>query len=143
MTTYFPIVVEVEASGGVSAYVPGLPVYAAADTRPKVEQAIAATLAAYLEAHPDSKPTSRVRVARVTGVKVDMVGVGALLGATRSVPKARASQRNGQLGGRPFATPPVISASRDAAEGMRASNASVKVRSKRLDVRWKKKKSKG
>ena len=30
MTTYYPIVIETEASGAVSAYVPGLPVYAAA-----------------------------------------------------------------------------------------------------------------
>ena len=52
MTTYYPIVLETEPSGAVSAYVPGLPVYAAADTRAKAERAIRTTLAAYLTAHP-------------------------------------------------------------------------------------------
>jgi predicted RNase H-like HicB family nuclease len=103
MTTYYPIVIEIEANGAVSAYVPGLPVYAAADTRAKAERAIRETLAAYLDAHPDSVPTSDVRVARVPrgGSAVQIVGVGALLGTGRSRRKARASQRNGRLGGRP------------------------------------------
>ena len=57
MTTYYPIVIETETSGAVSAYVPGLPVFAAADTRTKTEQAIRATLSAYLEAHPESRST--------------------------------------------------------------------------------------
>ena len=104
MTTYYPIVIETETSGAVSAYVPGLPVFAAADTRTKVEQAIRATLSAYLEAHPESRSTSAVRVARVSDrqrSKVQIVGVGALLGAGRSRRKARASRMNGRLGGRP------------------------------------------
>ena len=102
MTTYYPIVIETETNGAISAYVPGLPVYAAADTRSKAEQAIRATLAAYLVAHPDTAPTSSVRVARVSGgSRVQLVGVGALLGAGRSRRKARASQLNGRLGGRP------------------------------------------
>jgi predicted RNase H-like HicB family nuclease len=104
MTTYYPIVIETEASGAVSAYVPGLSVFAAADTRTRAERAIRETLAAYLEAHPDSVPTSDVRVARVSDgqrPKVHIVGVGALLGTGRSRRKARASQVNGRLGGRP------------------------------------------
>jgi predicted RNase H-like HicB family nuclease len=102
MTTYYPIVIETETSGAFSAYVPGLPLYAAADTRAKAEQAIRATLAAYLAAHPDTFPTSAVRVARVSdGSRVQLVSVGALLGAGRSRRKARSSQLNGQLGGRP------------------------------------------
>ena len=107
MTTYYPIVIETEASGAVSAYVPGLPVFAAADTRRKAEQAIRETLAAYIEAHPDSVPTSDVRVARVSGgqrSRVHIVGVGALLGTGRSRRKARTSQMNGRLGGRPRKT---------------------------------------
>ena len=104
MTSYFPIVIETEAHGVVSAYVPGLPVYAAADTRAKAEQAIRSTLAAYLDAHPASTPTSHVRVARVTDGSVRLVGVGALLGTGRSRRKARASALNGRLGGRPRKT---------------------------------------
>jgi endonuclease YncB( thermonuclease family) len=105
MTTYYPIVLERELNGAVSAYVPGLPVYAAADTRVKAERAIRSTLAAYLTEHPDTAPTSIVRVARVAdGSTVRLVGVGALLGTGRSRAKARASQRNGRLGGRPRKT---------------------------------------
>jgi predicted RNase H-like HicB family nuclease len=107
MTTYYPIVIETETSGAVSAYVPGLPVFAAADTRAKAERAIRQTLASYLEAHPESAPTSDVRVARVSDdqrSKVRIVGVGALLGTGRSRRKARTSQVNGRLGGRPRKT---------------------------------------
>ena len=104
MTLLYPIVLETEASGAVSAYVPGLPVYAAADTPAKAERAIRDVLTAYLEAHPTSRPDARVRVARVSDrgkTKVEIVGVAALVGAQRSATKARASRRNGRLGGRP------------------------------------------
>ena len=109
MTAYYPIVMETEASGALSAYVPGLPVYAAADTRAKLERAIRETLAAYLDAHPSTSPTARVRVARVSSKEssphvATLVGVGALLGTGRSVHKARASRANGRLGGRPRTT---------------------------------------
>ena len=66
MTAYYPIVIETETSGAVSAYVPGLPVYAAADSRAKAERAIRETLAAYLDAHPTTSPTAQIRVARVS-----------------------------------------------------------------------------
>jgi chloramphenicol 3-O-phosphotransferase len=102
MTTYYPIVLETETSGAISAYVPGIPVYAAADTRREAERAIRMTLSVYLKAHPDSVPTSAVRVARVSdGSTVELVGVGALVGTGRSRRKARAAQVNGRLGGRP------------------------------------------
>ena len=107
MTNLYPIVIETESNGAVSAYVPGLPVFAAANTRAKAEQAIRKTLASYLEVHPETAPTSDVRVARVSGgqrSKVHIVGVGALLGTGRSRRKARASQMNGRLGGRPRKT---------------------------------------
>ena len=104
MTMPYPIVLEADDNGTTSAYVPGLPVYAAADSAAKAERAIRVVLAAYLEAHPDSRPAAQVRVARFsdkgTG-KVDIVGVAALVGARRSTTKARASRANGQLGGRP------------------------------------------
>ena len=104
MTMLFPIVLETEESGAVSAYVPGLPVYAAAETHAKAERAIRAILTEYLTAHPASRPDARVRVARFSGSgkqKVDIVGVAALVGAQRSTTKARASRHNGRLGGRP------------------------------------------
>jgi predicted RNase H-like HicB family nuclease len=108
MTAYYPIVIETETTGAVSAYVPGLPVYAAADTRAKAERAILKTLAAYLDVHPTTSPTTRIRVARVSDdpkskvhVVASLVGVGALLGTGRSVHKANASRANGRLGGRP------------------------------------------
>jgi hypothetical protein len=104
MTVHYPIVLETEATGAVSAYVPGLPVYAAADSRAKAERAIRDLLSAYLEAHPGSRTAAQVRVARLsTGVKarVDIVGVAALIGARRSPTKAHAARANGRLGGRP------------------------------------------
>jgi hypothetical protein len=107
MTTLYPIVLETEDSGAVSAYVPGLPVYAAAETHAKAERAIRAVLTAYLHAHPTSRPDVRIRVARFSdGGKrdIDLVGVAALVGAQRSATKARASRRNGRLGGRPRRT---------------------------------------
>lgn len=103
MTVHCPIVLETEANGAVSAYVPGLPVYAAADSHTKAERAIRAVLTAYLEAHPDSRSKAQLRVARFSDrqeKKIDIVGVAALVGARRSATKARASRANGRLGGR-------------------------------------------
>lgn len=94
MTIYYPIVLETEASGAVSAYVPCLSVYAAADSHSKAERAIRAVLT-YLEAHPRSRSTARLRVARVSDRRtqeVDIVGVAALVGARRSARKTRASR---------------------------------------------------
>lgn len=106
MTRLYPIVLETEDSGAVSAYVAGLPVYAAAETQMKAERAIRAVLTEYLSAHPTSRPDVRVRVARCSdggNRKIDIVGVAALVGAHRSPSKARASRTNGRLGGRPRA----------------------------------------
>lgn len=109
MSVLYPVVIETEDNGAVSAYVPGLPVYAAAKSAAKAERAIRAVLTAYLEAHPASRPEARVRVARCSDSgRVDIVGVGALVGAQRSVTKARASRANGQLGGRPRKTAPAL-----------------------------------
>ena len=104
MTMLYPIVLETEDNGAVSAYVPGLPVYAAADSHAKAERAIRAVLGEYLKAHPASRPEARVRVARVSDrgkTNISVVGVAALVGARRSEAKASASRANGRLGGRP------------------------------------------
>lgn len=104
MTMLYPIVLETEENGAVSAYVPGLPVYAAADSHAKAERAIRTVLAEYLNAHPASRPHARVRVGRVSGrgnARISVVGVAALVGAKSSDAKARASRANGRLGGRP------------------------------------------
>ena len=87
MTLLYPVVLETEVNGAVSAYVPGLPVYAAAESSAKAERAIRAVLTAYLEAHPASRPDARVRVARFSDkgkTKIDIVGVAALVGAQRN-----------------------------------------------------------
>ncbi len=105
MTMLYPIVLETEDDGAVSAYVPGLPVYAAADSHTKAERAIRLVLAEYLKSHPATRPEARVRVARVSdrgaASGISVVGVAALVGANRSDAKARASRANGRLGGRP------------------------------------------
>ena len=104
MTMLYPIVLETEDNGAVSAYVPGLPVYAAADSHARAEREIRAVLTAYLEAHPESRPDARVRVARFSPTskrKVEIVSVAAMVGAKRTPAKARASRANGRLGGRP------------------------------------------
>jgi hypothetical protein len=41
MTQLYPMVLEIEDSAAVSAYVPGLPVYAAAETQARAERAAA------------------------------------------------------------------------------------------------------
>jgi hypothetical protein len=112
MTMLYPIVFETEENGAVSAYVPGLPVYAAADSQAKAERAIRAVLADYLGEHPDTHPDARVRVARVSErgkTRISVVGVAALVGAHRSTTKARASRENGRLGGRPRKAEPAQS----------------------------------
>jgi predicted RNase H-like HicB family nuclease len=104
MTMLYPIVLETEDNGAVSAYVPGLPVYAAADSHATAERTIREVLTQYLNAHPDSRPDTRVRVARFSDTgkqRVEIVGVAALVGAKPSAAKARASRANGRLGGRP------------------------------------------
>jgi len=103
MTTYFPIVIEHEQNGAYSAYVPGLPIYAAADSKSQVERSIRKMLVTYFETHPATAPSrATVRVARVSDVEpVRILSAAALVSATTSAAKAHASRLNGLLGGRP------------------------------------------
>lgn len=110
MTQYFPIVVEQESNGAFSAWVAGLPgVYAAADSAADAKRAIRGALEAHLDAlrtlgrAPKVKADLTVLRHDVTARRASLrfVSVAALLGRGTSRVKARASQQNGRLGGRP------------------------------------------
>lgn len=112
MTSHYPIVLEHETNGSVSAYVVGVPgVFAAADSEGAAARAIRSALQAHLETMQRlaivtrTKRTS-LRVARITyrsqaAPEVGFVGLGALLGRKRSPRKAAAARANGLKGGRP------------------------------------------
>jgi hypothetical protein len=100
--THYPVVFERESSGTVSAYVVGLPVYAAADTVMKVERAIRAMLAGYLLTHPHTVPTATLRIARVANTSTVEVVEIADLSRGRPVAAKRPAQRAGGRSRRPL-----------------------------------------
>jgi predicted RNase H-like HicB family nuclease len=102
MTSHYPVVLEHEENGTVSAYVVGLPgVFAAADSERAAGIAIRSALRAHVEALqqlPASRRRARasLRIARIRyrrGSKPDVgfVGLSALLGRRRKAKNAPTS----------------------------------------------------
>ncbi|HQX82886.1 MAG TPA: hypothetical protein PKW63_14065 [Vicinamibacterales bacterium] len=112
-TAHFPLVVEEESNGTMSAYVVGVPgVYASADSARSAIAGVRRALVAHLEllervGEPLPTRQAQVRVLKVTGGRrtsrpaVTTVGLGALLGRKTSRAKAAAARANGLRGGRP------------------------------------------
>ena len=112
MSALYQVVVEPESNGSFSAWVVGVPgVYAAADSEAQARRAIRGALVAHLDAMADVHQTVTPKTtafvlryephAKTKGMRLQEVGIGALLGQSRSRAKTAAARRNGRLGGRP------------------------------------------
>jgi predicted RNase H-like HicB family nuclease len=110
MTNYFPVVIEQEANGSFSAWVPGLSgVYAAADTRAKAKSAIRDAAVAHLQSlkalGKSVRPKGEVLLLKGNldraNANLEFTGFASVLGRKKSMAKARAARLNGRKGGRP------------------------------------------
>lgn len=107
---YFPVVIEREENGSFSAWVAGLPgVFAAADSAAGASRALRGALRAHLDTLEQlgrtPRSTARIVVMRYSPGKrtgrLELAGLGSLLGRSTSAAKTRASRLNGLKGGRP------------------------------------------
>ena len=109
MTNYFPVVIEEESNGTFSAWVPGVSVYAAADTKAEAKRAIRSALTAHLATLKSLgrsvEPKGDVMILKgdpdQPKASFQYTGFGSLLGRQTSAAKARAARVNGLRGGRP------------------------------------------
>ncbi|MDR1989869.1 MAG: type II toxin-antitoxin system HicB family antitoxin [Acidobacteriaceae bacterium] len=104
MTFHYPIVFETEASGAISAYIPGVPLYAQAKTHEEAERAMREMLTIYLaEQQPSHAPRTVVKVAKATisprvdpKWRVDIMSAASLPGRRTSARKTASSRANGR-----------------------------------------------
>lgn len=107
----YPVVFYREDNGAISGYVPGLPIYVAADTRRQAERAMKDLIAEFVAHHTKDgaappSTTAEIRVARIEvrqriPSRVSIVSAAALIGRSTSKAKTAAARANGAKGGRP------------------------------------------
>jgi hypothetical protein len=105
--SYFPMVIEPEASGVISGWIVGLRLFAQGATRADVQRRLQAMLRQFVIEYPDrgDTPAASIRVAvlnrfRTKAPRVTLRGPAALV-RTKSPARIAAARANGLLGGRP------------------------------------------